>query len=40
MTFDDILREYPHLTRSDLEAAARFASSVLSLTEGAEYEAV
>ncbi|HEV8359087.1 MAG TPA: DUF433 domain-containing protein [Candidatus Thermoplasmatota archaeon] len=40
MTFDEILAEYPSLTREDVEAAIRYASAVLGRIEGAEYGVV
>lgn len=40
MTFDDILSEYPHLARDDLEAAVRYAAGVIAGTREAEYGVV
>lgn len=38
MSFDDILKEYPHLKRRDLEAALAFARHAVSREEVIHFE--
>lgn len=40
MTFDEILAEYPHLKRADLEAVVRYAAGVVAGTREAEFGVV
>lgn len=39
-SFDEILADYPELTRVDIEAAVRYASSLTGRVEGTEYGVV